>query len=374
MIVRRIERRAATKRVAAYARVSTVQEEQELSFETQKQYYTTMIANMPGWQLAQIYSDQGITGLSAAKRPGFLQMIADAQAGLIDIVLCKSVSRFSRNFAEAQKYVHMLKGIGIEVRFEKEGLSTFDSGSDLLFSTMAAVAQEESRSISENVKWAYKRKADQGIRHLGSNRILGYDEIDGTLTPNENASTVHLIFEKYAAGAFVSQIIKLLASTGAHTLRGNDSFSYSQIMAILKNNTYTGDRTLQKVPHKNYLTKKPDPQEPYTSKTIQNAHTAIIERNLWNIVQERLQDEEQKRSAGIRTRAGTNAFYGRVVCSVCGLPYRRVTYKERDGSLRRFWKCTGRIKGICSNGTVSEEEVARALSEQNTISISPSVG
>lgn len=369
MIVRKIERRVAVKRVAAYARVSTVQEDQELSFETQNQYYTSMIENTPGWQLVKIYSDQGVTGLSAAKRPGFLQMIADAQAGLIDIVLCKSVSRFSRNFAEAQKFVHLLKGIGIEVRFEKEGISTFDSGSDLLFSTMAAVAQEESRSISENVKWAYKRKAEQGIRHLGSNRILGYDEIDGHLTPNDNASTVHLIFEKYADGASVSQIIRLLASIGSHTLRGHDSFSYGQIMAILKNNTYTGNRTLQKTPHKNYLTKKPDPLEPYQSKTILNDHSAIIGRDLWDAVQERLQSEEQKRAAGIRTRSGTNAFYGRVICIACGLPYRRITYKERDGSLRRVWKCAGRLKGICSNRTIPEEAVARALSEQDTISV-----
>ena len=268
----------------------------------------------------------------------------------------------------------MLKSIGIEVRFEKEGISTFDSGSDLLFSTMAAVAQEESRSISENVKWAYKRKAEQGIRHLGSNRILGYDEIDGKLTPNDNASTVHLIFENYAAGVSVSQISKLLASVGARTLRGHNSFSYGQIMAILKNDTYTGNRTLQKAPHTNYLTKKPDLLEPYQSKTIQNDHTAIIERDLWNVVQERLQSEKQKRAAGIRTRSGTNAFYGRVICSVCGLPYRRVTCKERDGSLRRFWKCTGRIKGICSNRIIAEEDVAHALSGQDTISVSAFVG
>ena len=147
MIVRRIEHRVATKRVAAYARISTVQEEQELSFDTQNQYYTSIIENTPGWQLVQVYSDQGITGLSAAKRPGFLQMIADAQAGLIDIILCKSVSRFSRNFAEAQKFVHMLKGIGIEVRFEKEGISTFDSGSDLLFSTMATSTVLDKQTI-----------------------------------------------------------------------------------------------------------------------------------------------------------------------------------------------------------------------------------
>lgn len=268
----------------------------------------------------------------------------------------------------------MLKGIGIEVRFEKEGISTFDSGSDLLFSTMAAVAQEESRSISENVKWAYKRKAEQGIRHLGSNRILGYDEIDGKLMPNESASTVHLIFEKYAAGDAISQIIMALASIGAHTLRGHDSFSYGQIMAILKNNTYTGDRTLQKTPHTNYLTKKPDLQEPYQSKTIQNDHTAIIERPLWDAVQERLESEEQKRAVGIRTRSGTNAFYGRVICSVCGLPFRRVTYKERNGSLRRFWKCTGRIKGICSNRTIAEEDITRALTEQDMISVSAFAG
>lgn len=350
-------------RVAAYYRVSTLLDEQDLSYETQQQYYADLISKNKSMTLVGIDGNHGISGLSAANRPEFLRLIADCEAGLIDLILVKSISRFSRNTVECAEYLERLKQCSVEVQFEKEGISTFDSGSDLLFSTMAAVAQEESRSISENVKWAYKRKAEQGVRHLGNNRILGYDEINGKLTPNNNASTIHLIFEKYADGASVSEIIMLLASIGARTLRGHDSFSYGQIMAILKNNTYTGYRTLQKTPHKNYLTKKPDPQEAYQSKTIQNDHTAIIERDLWDAVQERLQSEEQKRAAGIRTRSGTNAFYGRVICSVCCLPYRRVTYKERDGSLRRVWKCTGRIKGICSNRIIPENEVIQRLTD-----------
>ena len=157
MNIRRIAPKIAQKKVAAYARVSTLSEEQEESYETQVKYYTSMIEATEGWGFVGIYADQGITGTSAAKRPQFLRMLEDAREGKMNLILCKSISRFSRNFAEAEKYVHELKSINVEIRFEKEGISSFDPGSDLIFSLMAAMAQEESRSISENVKWSYRR-------------------------------------------------------------------------------------------------------------------------------------------------------------------------------------------------------------------------
>ena len=191
MKVNAIRVKRKKKKVAAYARVSTLLEEQEESYETQKNYYEALIRQNPDWEFAGIFADRGITGTSAKKRPEFMRMIEAARNGEINIILCKSISRFSRNVIDTQHYVHELKSMHVEVRFEKEGISSFDGSADLIFSVMASAAEMESRSISENVKWSYRRKLEQGVRHLGSNRIFGYDEINGKLTPNEDAWIVN---------------------------------------------------------------------------------------------------------------------------------------------------------------------------------------
>ena len=217
-VIRKIEVKKAKKKVAAYARVSTLMEEQEESYETQKNYYEAFICNNPDWEFAGIYADRGITGTSAKKRPEFMRMIESARNGEINIIFCKSISRFSRNVIDAQQYVHELKSMHVEVRFEKEGISSFDGSADLIFSVLASAAEMESRSISENMKWSYRRKMEQGIRHVGSNRIFGYDEINGKLTPNEDAWIIKLIFEEYAQGAAPRDIMAMLEEKGVTRL------------------------------------------------------------------------------------------------------------------------------------------------------------
>ena len=235
MIIRKIERKAEAKRVAAYARVSTLDEDQEESYETQVNYYTRRIAATEGWVFVGMYADQGITGTSAEKRPNFMRLLDDARAGKIDLILCKSVSRFSRNYADAQKYVHELKSYHVEIRFEKDGINTFDSSADLIFSLSAAIAQEESRHISENVKWAYRKLAERGIRHIGSHRALGYAEVDGKLTPNEDAWIVKQIYEDYAAGLLPSEIINHLTEADAKRLRVEKDFDWTTLLRMLRN-------------------------------------------------------------------------------------------------------------------------------------------
>ena len=197
MIIRRIAKQVTRRKVAAYARVSTLTEEQEESYETQINYYTKLAEQTEGWEMVGLYADPGISGTSAKKRPEFMRMINDARNGKIDLILCKSVSRFSRNFKEAQELIHELKAGNVEVWFEKEGIHTFDPSTDLIFSMMAAISQEESRSISENVKWSYRKRGEQGIRHIGNFRMLGYDDVDGKLTPNKDAWIVRMIFDEY---------------------------------------------------------------------------------------------------------------------------------------------------------------------------------
>ncbi len=156
-----------TYRAAAYCRVSTDKDAQQESFETQKNYYTELINSKPSWILVNIYADEGRSGTSAEHRPQFMQMLTDAKAGMIDIILVKSISRFARNAADCQNYARKLKTYGVEVRFEREGISNMDPSADFIFSMLAVVAQEESHSISENVRWRYKKDFEKGIYHMG---------------------------------------------------------------------------------------------------------------------------------------------------------------------------------------------------------------
>ena len=190
------------KRVAAYCRVSTRDASQEESFETQLAYYTQYIKGNPDWVFVRIYADHGVSGVSTRKRPEFLEMIHDALAGKIDLILVKSISRFSRNLVDCQNYIAQLKDKGVEVRFEREGISSFDPTSGFIFSLLSAVAQDESRSISENIKWGYKKRFERGEYCLGSNRILGYDKDPMTkkLVPNKDAWIVRLAFERFVQG------------------------------------------------------------------------------------------------------------------------------------------------------------------------------
>ena len=360
MIIRRIAKNKATKRVAAYARVSTLTEEQEESYETQVRYYTELITGTEGWDLVGLYADPGITGTSAAKRPQFMRMIQDARAGKMDLILCKSVSRFSRNFKEAQEYVHELKSLNVEVWFEKEGIHSFDPSSDLIFSTMAVVAQEESRSISENVKWAYRRMAELGIRHVGNHHMLGYDEVDGRLKPNDDAWIVKLMFEEYAAGVAPSEILRHLKEKGARRMRSQKEFLWSCVISILQNEAYVGDRRIQKRPPQNYITKKPDPKETYESKYIYGAHTGLVSPAVWDAVQDRLRRCRKEREAGLNRRSTSHFLYGKVFCAECGEPYRRFTITSH-GQKCKVWRCRGRVKGNGCQGSQIDEELLLAV-------------
>ena len=358
MIVRRIARQETGKQVAAYARVSTLDEAQDESYETQRAYYTRLISQAADWRFAGMYADHGITGTSAAKRPEFIRMIEDAKAGKMNLILCKSISRFSRNFKEAQEYVHLLKSYGVEVRFEKESVSSFDPASDMIFGTMAAVSQEESRSISENIKWAYRRLADQGIRHVGNNHMLGFDEVNGKLTPNRDAWIVRLVFEEFAAGKSYNEIIQLLNEKGARRMRSDRPFTWSAIQRTLTNEAYMGDRLIQKTPPQNYLTKKPDLAEAYESKYVYNDHTPIVGKDLWDAAQARLAREQNLREAGFCTRGNCHFMYGKVICGECGLPYRRCTARNSKGTYKT-WRCRGHAE--CGNRHIREDTLIQEI-------------
>lgn len=344
--------------VAAYARVSTLSEEQDESFETQVEYYTTLISNTEAWNLVDIYADHGKSGLSADKRPGFQRMFRDAMDGKIDKILVKSISRFGRNSLEAETYVHKLKEKGVEVFFEREGISSFNPQADMVFSFLAAVTQEESKSISQNIRWTYEKLAEKGIRHLGNNRVLGYDEIDGVLTPNKDAWAIQFIFEEYAKGKSIRKIAGELEEQGFKTLRGCDRLSVSVIEGILRNEIYKGDRQIQKAPHVDLLTHRPEPGAEYKTYYLEADHEGIVSRELWEKVQEVLATPKT-----IRSNKNSHFLKGKVICGDCGKPYVRNSRRNANGDYKT-WDCKGRKGGgECRNIILKEDHLLGLIEE-----------
>lgn len=356
------------KNVAAYCRVSTLSETQEESFETQKDYYTRHIMGNPDWTLVEVYADYGISGTVARKRSGFMAMIQDAMNGKIDLILVKSISRFSRNLVDCQNYVSQLKDRGVEVRFEREGISSFDPTSGFIFSLLSAVAQDESRSISENVRWGYAKRFERGEYCMGSNRILGYDTDPKTkkLVPNKDAWIVKLAFERFVQGVLYKKIADELNEKGAKRLRGKTPLSVSSVQSIVGNETYVGDKLLRKTPPVDFLSKRPDPHAAYTSYYIRDDHEGIIDRETWEKAQAILEQRREEKNRGIQRRGTAHhPFYGKVFCGECGGMYMRRTFTVlgKDGKNIRYkaWNCRERQKGRQGNGcrgrTVKEKKL-----------------
>ena len=344
-------------RIAVYCRVSTKMEEQEDSLETQQAAYTNLISMRSDWELVGIYSDS-LSGLSAEKRPEFMRMVNEALEGKIDRILCKSVSRFSRNVAECKKYTDMLKLKNVIVEFEKEHISTADTTSAFLFSLMSAIAENESRSISENIRWGYRERFKRGEYNLGNNRILGYDCVDGKLVPNQDADTIRLIYTMFLQGSNVEEIIRKLTGMGVMT-RNDTPLGRNGILYILRNEAYKGDKQLQKRPPKNFITKKPDPTIPFESKYLENDHEAIVSRSVWDAVQRKLEENKAIEEV-VGHRGGQPHFlYGKVFCE-CGAPMTRRTVNGAGGQKIKTWICRDKRKGTgCKGRNVKEEELLK---------------
>ena len=232
-----------------HARVSTEKDEQQNSYEAQIEYYTRYIKSNPEWIFVDIYSDEGITGTSIKRRDGFNKMIEDALAGKIDLIVTKSVSRFARNTVDSLTTVRKLKDKGVEVYFEKENIFTLDSKGELLITIMSSLAQEESRSISENTTWGQRKRFADGIMSLGYSTFLGYKKgaNPGDMEiVEEEAVIVRRIYDEYLAGKSPGEIAKRLTADGIPTPAKKTRWHTSTIISILHNEKYRGDAKLQK--------------------------------------------------------------------------------------------------------------------------------
>lgn len=231
------------RKVAAYARVSTDRDEQQTSYEAQVDYYTNYIKGREDWEFVAVYADEGITGCNTTHRDGFKSMVDDALAGKIDLIITKSVSRFARNTVDSLTTIRKLKESGTECYFEKENIWTFDSKGELLITIMSSLAQEESRSISENCTWGWRKRCADGKVTVPFGRFLGYDRgEDGNLVVNEEqAKIVRKIYGLFLQGRSPYQIAKLLTEEGIPTPGGKKVWGKAVVQSILTNEKYKGD-------------------------------------------------------------------------------------------------------------------------------------
>lgn len=344
-------------KVAGYARVSTDNEEQFTSYQAQLDYYTNFIQAHDGWEFAGMYADEGITGTNTKKRDGFNTMIADALAGKIDIIVTKSISRFARNTVDSLTTIRKLKEKGIEVWFEKENIHTLDAKGELLITIMSSLAQEESRSISENTTWGKRKQMADGKVSLGYSRFLGYDRgPDGKMVINEEqAKVVRKIYRLFLTGYSAHGIKKRLEADGDLTPTGKKKWPFTSIKRILVNEKYRGDALLQKEYTVDFLTKE---KRKNTGELpmyyVEGDHEPIIDPTIFDIVQ-----EEVKRRNSMSRYNGLFIFSSRIHCMDCGAYFGRRIWHSNDKGRKVVWQCTNIYHGTrnCHMVAIPEESI-----------------
>ena len=341
-------------KVAAYARVSTEKEEQEDSFERQVEYYTVKIKSNPEWDFVEVYADPGITGTRAEKRPNFMRMFEDCRDGKIDKILVKSISRFARNTVDALNYIRELKDMSVSVCFENENIDTLTPGGEVLITILAAMAEQESRTMSTNIKWSYQKKFQNGEVTLNTKMMLGYkktgtDEDGHTIYEIEEseAAIVRRIFREYIAGVTATRICRGLEADGILTKTGKIKWQTSVIRSILSNEKYTGNAVLGKTFKADVLSKK---RQKNTGQApmyyVEDTHPAIIDREMWELArrEEKRRNEVKERSIGAGRYSSKYALSGLLTCAHCGHAMRRQLRTVGSGKKIPSWGCTYRIE------------------------------
>ena len=353
-------------RVAAYCRVSTEFEEQESSYETQVAHYTSYINGNPEWEMVEVYADNGISGTRTAKREAFNRMIKDCEAGRIDMIITKSISRFSRNTVDCLKYTRKLKEMNIAVFFEKENINTLDAKGEVLMTIMAALAQQESESLSANVRLGIQFRNQQGKVQVNHNWFLGYtkDESGKLVIVPEEAEVVRRIYREYLEGASFVKIRRGLEADGILNGAKHARWHETNIKQILTNEKYIGDALLQKTYTVIVLDKKRSRNDGVMPKYyVEGCHEPIIDRETFLLVQEEIARRSSLYKGGKkRVYSSKYALSGNVVCCHCGNIYRRVVWYT-GGEKPVVWRCVSRLTPgqECPARTVSEEDLHSAI-------------
>ena len=362
------------KRVCAYARVSTTSEAQGESLENQTIYYQNLIEGNPEYEYVDVFADYGTTG-TKDERSEFQKMLALARAGEIDLILTKSISRFARNTTIVLEVVRELKELGVEVVFEKDKISTFTGDGELMLTVLSSFAQEESKSASENLKWRYRQKFEQGELAVNATRFLGYDKNKhGELVVNPiQAKVVEQIFDDYISGKGSFVIAKELNTEGVMTVAGGKWHS-STVLNIVKNEKYKGDAKLQKTYSKDHLSKKKCVNHgEVDSYYIENNHPPIVSKKIW---------DEAQRQIALRAKAKGNVgetknkyqnrypLTGMLLCSRCGAPLRRRIWNSKYSCKKIVWQCSTYIKNgknACHGTAIDDAVIGRMNVQSETV-------
>lgn len=346
------------RRVAGYARVSTDSEEQQTSYEAQVDYYTQYIQSNPDWEFVGVYTDEGISATNTKHRDGFNKMIQDALDDKIDLIVTKSVSRFARNTVGSLSTIRKLKEVGCECYFQKENIYTFDGKGELLLTIMSSLAQEESRSISENITWGKRKQFADGKVSMPYKHFLGYRKgADGMpeIVPEE-ALLVKRIYGLYMQGKTTTGIAKILTAEGIPTPGGKSVWQASTIESILTNEKYKGDARLQKKYTVDLLQKKMKVNEGEVPQYyVENSHPAIIDPEEWDLVQ-----AEIARRKGLGNRySSSSIFSSMLICGDCGAMYGAKVWHSTDKYRRTVWQCNDKFKGEhrCTTPHLYEHEI-----------------
>lgn len=352
------------KRVAAYCRVSTDTDEQATSYEEQVNHYTERIKSEASWELAGIFTDDGISGTNTKKREGFNKMIESCMAGNIDLIITKSISRFARNTVDCLRYIRMLKEKGVEIYFEKENIHTFDSQGEIMITIMASLAQQESESLSKNVKMGLKFRYQRGKISINHNWFLGYtkdDEGNLVIVP-EQAEVVKRIYREYLDGSSMDQIKAGLERDGIKNGAGRKKWGTTNIRQILTNEKYVGDAMLQKTVTVDTLNKTRianDGRE--VQYYIEEHHEPIVSKVVFSRVQEELQRRADMKKQK-RSYSGKYGLSNVCKCGNCGAALYRVHWYL--GGKKVVWRCRNRMdNGIdaCDLKSIDNQDIENAV-------------
>lgn len=307
-------------------------------------YYTKFIRENPDWDFVEVYTDEGISAVNTKHRDGFNRMIRDALAGKIDLIVTKSVSRFARNTVDSLTTIRKLKEAGCECFFQKENIMTFDSKGELLITIMSSLAQEESRSISENVTWGQRKRFADGKVSIPYGQFLGYRKgADGLpeIIPEE-AEIVKRIYREFLQGKSTNAIATTLTKEGIPTPGKKAVWQRATVESILQNEKCKGSALLQKSFTVDFLTKKTKVNEGEVPQYyVQDSHPAIIEPWEWEQVQAEL---ERRKNSRTRHRQ-TSPFSGKILCADCGGIFGAKTWHSTDRYRRVIWQCNDKFKG-----------------------------
>lgn len=346
-------------KVCAYARVSSGKDAMLHSLSAQVSYYNSLIQSTDGWEFVGIYADEAISGTKDT-REEFNRMVEDARAGKIDLIITKAISRFARNTATLLTTIRELNSLGVDVLFEEQNIHSMSSEGEMILTLLASVAQEEARSVSENMKWRIKRNFEEGLPWGAL--LYGYKVVDFKYyIVEEEAKVIRLIYDLFLSGLGKEGVARKLNEMGYRTRIGA-LWSDSSVRQILTNYDYTGNLILQKTYRIDYICKKSVVNNGELPKYhVEESHDAIVDLELWR----KAQEEMERRRNKIKRKANPveSPLKGKIKCSLCGKSYLR-----KDHAYRPFWICaTYSRKGIngCPTKRLDEGELIKILEELN---------